>query len=305
MKKQKLLLLFSIWMLTDWASAQSFYAVRRERTLMVTAGTGSATYYGELSNPGSIINLQPNLNVGLQAFVTPRINVRAELNWFRLSGSDAQASDQARKARGLSFHTNGFEISTVGAINLFANGNRYYRRQQINLYGFAGIGLLYFNPQAELKGKTYSLEPLHTEGVSYSRVVPVIPFGLGMRVKMGPNTNIVIEGGYRKTFTDYLDDVSSRYIAPTTDPIRNYFINPNNPAYNTLTPVQPGEQNNYNAGSKRGNPNNPDSYFLLNVKVEYYLPIREGVNRRGNGLLFQKKRSSTYRYKKSGALKRR
>ncbi|MBS1487355.1 MAG: outer membrane beta-barrel protein [Bacteroidetes bacterium] len=304
MKRQKYLLLLSLLALSGLASAQSFYAVRRERTLMVTAGTGSATYYGELSNPGSVFTLQPNLNVGLQGFVTPRINIRAEMNWFRLSGSDAQASSQARKARGLSFHTNCFELTTIGAINLFANGNRYYRRQQINFYGFAGIGLLYFNPQAELNGKTYNLEPLHTEGVSYSRVVPVIPFGLGMRLKMGPNTNIVIEGGYRKTFTDYLDDVSSKYIAPTSDPIRNYFINPNNPAYNTLTSIPPGEQNNYNAGSKRGDPTHFDSYFLLNIKVEYYLPMREGYSR-GNGLLFGKKRSSMYRYKRSGGLRRR
>jgi hypothetical protein len=171
----------------------------------------------------------------------------------------------------------------------------------INIYGFGGIGLLYFNPTATYKGKSYSLEPLHTEGVSYSRVVPVIPFGLGVRLKTGPNTNIVFEGGYRKTFTDYLDDVSSKYTAASLDPVTAYFQNPNNPTYN---PAATGDVNNYTAGSKRGNPSSMDSYFLLNLKVEYYLPLNPS-GRRGNGLISGSKRKSNYRYNKRGGIKRK
>ncbi len=177
---------------------------------------------------------------------------------------------RARKKRGLSFLDNCFEASATGAINLYANGNRYYRRPMINIYAFTGIGLLYFNPTAKLNGKTYSLEPLHTEGVSYSRVVPVIPMGLGLRLKMGPNTNIVFEGGYRKTFTDYLDDVSNKYVDPASfgnNLAARYFANPNNPAYNNnFAPIPSGETNNYTTGFKRGNPKTTDSYFLLNVE---------------------------------------
>jgi hypothetical protein len=204
--------------------------------------------------------------------------------------------------RGLSFHSGNFEVSGIAAINLFENGNRYYRRPTLNIYGFTGIGFLYFNPKADYKGKSYALEPLHTEGVSYSRMVPVIPLGLGIRLKTGPNTNIVLEGGYRKTFTDYLDDVSTKYVAPSSsDPIAAYFQNPNNPAYN---PAATGNINAFKAGSKRGNPNATDSYFLLNVKVEYYLPMNPN-GRRGNGLISTGKRKSMYRYNKRGGIKRR
>lgn len=287
----------------EFSQSQSFFSIRRQRSLMLTAGTGSSTYYGELSNPGTFLKLQPNLNVGLQIYATPRISVRGELNWFQLKGSDAEANDQGRKARGLSFLSNCFELSGTGAINLFANGNRYYRRPMFNVYGFAGVGLLYYNPTAKLNGKSYSLEPLHTEGVSYSRIGIVIPFGLGVRLKTGPNTNIVFEGGYRKTFTDYLDDVSNKYVAASSDQITAYFQNPNNPAYNTLTPIAAGEVNNYTAGSKRGNPSATDSYFLLNVKVEYYLPMSSS-GKRGNGLISNKKRKSNYRYNRRGGIKR-
>jgi hypothetical protein len=288
-------------LLPDFSSAQSFFAVRHQRSLILTAGTGSSTYYGELSNPGTMLKFQPNFNIGLQKYFTSRINVRVELNWFQLKGTDLEANDEGRKVRGLSFHSSNWELSTIGAINLFENGNRYYRRSSLNIYGFGGIGLLYFNPKADYQGKSYSLEPLRTEGVSYSRFVPVIPIGLGVRLKTGPNTNLVLEGGYRKTFTDYLDDVSNKYTAPSSDPITAYFQNPNNPAYN---PAATGNINNFNDGSKRGNPSATDSYFLLNVKVEYYLPM-SGVGRRGNGLIATKKRKANYRYNKRGGIKRK
>jgi hypothetical protein len=299
-------LFFGIFiLLPEFVQAQSFYAIRHQRSLMLTAGTGTSTYYGELTNPGTLLKAQPNLNVGLQIYVTPQISVRTELNWFQLKGSDADANEPSRKIRGLSFLSNCFEISGIGAFNLFANGNRYYRRPTLNVYAFTGFGLLYFNPTAKLDGKSYSLEPLKTEGVSYSRVAPVIPIGLGVRLKTGPNTNIVFEGGYRKTFTDYLDDVSTKYADPNsfTDPIARYFANPNNPAYNTLTTIPPTEVNNYTTGAKRGNPSATDSYFLLNVKVEYYLPLQSGGRR--SGLVGTRKTKSTYRYNKRGGMKRR
>lgn len=299
-----LLFLGFLLLLPEYSEAQSFFAIRRQRSLILTAGTGTSTYYGELANPGAFGKMQSNVNVGLQLYVTPRISARAELNWFQLKGSDADSNDPGRKKRGLSFRDNCWEASFTGAISLYANGNRYYRRPNINVYAFTGIGLLYFNPKAQLNGTYYALQPMKTEGVSYNRLQPVIPMGLGLRLKTGPNTNIVIEGGYRKTFTDYLDDVSTKYTAPSSNATTAYFQNPNNLTYNNGTaPIPAGENNNFVAGYKRGNPNTMDSYFLMNVKVEYYLPISTG--RRGNGLLSGGKRKSMYRYNKRGGFKRR
>lgn len=281
--------------------AQSFFAIKQDRGLLLTAGTGTSTYYGELSNPGTILIPQPNVNVGIMKYFTPRISARAELNWFILTGSDAQANDPARKKRGLAFRSNCFELTAVGQISLYENGNRYYRRPNINFYAFGGVGFLYFNPVGDYQGKTYSLASLQTEGTSYSLFTPVLPFGVGGRLKISPNMNIAVEGGYRKTFTDYLDDVSSNYLAPSSDAATAYFQNPNNPVYN---PAAGGDLNNYNAGSKRGDPSQVDSYFLLNVKVEYYLPVREKSIRSKSGIL-RKRKSSTLRYNKRGGIKRK
>lgn len=297
----KRIILFIFISVPAMGSAQSFFAVRQDRQLVLTAGTGTSTYYGELSNPGTILIPQPNVNVGVMKYFTPRISVRAELNWFILTGSDAQANEPGRKARGLAFRSNCFELSAVGQIQLYENGNRYYRRPNINFYAFGGVGFLYFNPVGDYQGKTYSLASLQTEGKSYSLFTPVLPFGVGGRLKITPNMNIAVEGGYRKTFTDYLDDVSSNYTAPSSDAATAYFQNPNNPVYN---PAAAGDLNNYNAGAKRGDPSQVDSYFLLNVKLEYYLPVREKSLRSKSGTL-KKHKSSTLRYNKRGGIKRK
>jgi hypothetical protein len=70
-------------------------------------------------------------------------------------------------------------------------------------------------------GKVY-LKPLSTEGQGiypdkkpYKKLQPVIPVGGGVKFVLSDNLRIGIEIGIRKTFTDYLDDVSTSYPDPT------------------------------------------------------------------------------------------
>lgn len=291
-----LLALLGLVLLSESATAQSFYAIRRERAVILTAGLGTSTYFGELSLPGNVIDAKPAINLGLQYYLSRRISARAELTWFTLEGNDAEASvESGRRKRNLSFQSSNFELSVTGIVNFFPNGNRYYRRPQFNLYGFGGIGALYFNPKATYQGQKYALQPLQTEGVSYSRITPVIPFGFGARVKFGPNVNISIEGGYRITFSDYLDDVST---------VHKDISSFSNPVSAALSDRRPEVGQSLAApGSNRGNPDTKDGYFLVNVKVEYYLPWNLGGN--GNGSVYSKKRSSFYRYNKRGGMRKR
>jgi Domain of unknown function (DUF6089) len=286
------------------ADAQSFYAVRRERDLIFTFGTGNSSYFGELKDSKKFFDPKFNINTGLQLYFTNRISARAEVTWFQLSGTDATSDDASRRRRNLSFNSNNIEMSVTGAINFFPNGNRYYRRPHFNLYAFGGIGGLYFNPKSNYEGKSVALEPLHTEGVSYSRFTLVIPFGLGARIMMGPNMNLAIEGGYRKTFTDYLDDVSTVYPDPSklTSPaavaLSNRYVDDNgNPDPGRAKP-----------GDQRGNPGSKDGYFLLNAKIEYYIPgdfqIFGAGGQKRYGSFNKRRSSSMYRYNKRGKLKR-
>lgn len=292
--KNLLCLLLSLLAVSSFS--QSYYAARGERSLIFTGGLGTSSYYGDLANSSDIIGAQPNINIGLQYYFSNRIGGRVELNWFTLAGDDAKATSGGRDQRNLSFQSSNFELSAVGIVNLYAHGDRYYRRPLFNLYGFAGVGLLYFNPKAKdpLTGNLVALQPLQTEGNGYSLVAPTIPFGLGVRLKVTPQLNVAIEGGWRKVFTDYLDDVSGPSYLGTAA-----FSNPL-AARMSDKRVDPAQQGL--PGGVRGNPTSDDAYMLLNVKIEYYLPLDFGGG--GNRRSYSKKRSSMYRYNRNGRLRK-
>lgn len=293
---KKIYLITSLIAVMSFSSfGQSFYNARRERSLIFVGGMGLSTYFGELKT-GNSFDTKPTLNVGLQHYLSEHVNVRLDATWFQLSGNDAEADPAGvlgRKDRNLSFKSDNFEISGTLAFSLSSNGGRYYRRPSVNFYGFTGLGLCYFNPTTEYKGEKYSLPSILTEGVSYSTFTPVIPIGFGLRIKASRDINIAFEGGLRMTFTDYLDDVSSKTY-PTT------FASPLQQALSyrgaELTP--PGVLTD---GKVRGNPKTNDAYFLLNVKLEYYLPTDFifGNNSGHRKAQAYKRKKSNYRRAKS------
>jgi hypothetical protein len=269
------------------AEAQSFYAIRKNRNLLVGLGSGTANYYGELVNPGEHGRLKPNIAISGEYYVTNRISTRATLTWFMISGTDAKADDD-RQERNLSFRSNNIELSFTGVVNLLPVGTRFYQRTKLNLYGFAGFGLLYFNPKAEYQGKWYALAPLQTEGKSYSRFQPVIPVGFGARIKVDPFFNILIEGGYRATFTDHLDDISIRRY-PDGATLKNDLAR----ALSDRR-VEIGTQpSNPTQVGVRGNPEKNDAYFIASVTLQYYLP--KEVFQGGNRKLYNRKRKAYYK----------
>ncbi len=248
------------------AYSQSFYATRKDRNFLISIGSGTANYYGEMVNPGEFGTLKPNIAIGAEFYMTNRISIRSELTWFQLSGDDSKANDD-RRERNLSFTSNNIELAVLGAINLSPMGVRFYQRSQLNLHAFAGIGGLYFNPKAEYQGQKYALQPLQTENKKYSRVQPVIPFGMGARIKLDPFFNILVEAGYRITFTDYLDDVSVRRY-PDGALLKSDLARALSDRRVEID-TQPSDPTNVGV---RGNPKENDGYFITNITLQYYIP---------------------------------
>ena len=245
--------------------SQSFYALRRDRNFLVSLGSGTANYYGEMVNPGEFGILKPNIAAGAEYYLTNRISIRSELTWFQLSGDDKKADDD-RQERNLSFRSNNFELTLLGAVNLTPMGLRFYQRSKLNFHAFAGIGMLYFNPKAQYQGKWYALQPLETENKKYSRIQAVIPFGLGARIKLDPFFNILVEAGYRLTFTDYLDDASvTRY--PDASLLKSDLSR----ALSDRR-VEIGTRPSNPQVGKRGNPAKNDGYLITNITLQYYIP---------------------------------
>ena len=247
-------------------SSQSFYALRRDRNFLVSVGTGTANYFGEMVNPGEWGDLKPNVAIGAEYYLTNRISARAELTWFQLSGNDADADDD-REERNLSFRANCLELSALGAFNLTPMGLRFYQRSKLNFHAFAGVGLMYFNPKAKYQGEWHALHPLRTENKNYSLFQFVIPLGIGARIKLDPFFNILIEGGYRLTFTDYLDDASStRYVDVAL--LKNDLARALSDRRVEID-TQPSSPTEV---GKRGNPDENDGYFITNITLQYYIP---------------------------------
>jgi hypothetical protein len=265
------------------ANSQSFYTVRRDRSLILVAGINTSTYYGDLKDNSDIFDVRPSLTLGGLYYLSKRIGVRGEFSWVTLSGSDANSKDEGKILRNLSFTSGNYELSVVGLVNLIPQGGRFYQRPVFNVYAFGGIGGLYFNPKAELDGKKYALKPLQTEGVDYSRFAVIIPYGLGAKYKVSPFYNVVMEIGWRKAFTDYIDDVSTVFVdnESFTDPIAKQLAD-RRPEIGL--PLK-------KAGSKRGEPTNDDAYMLFSLKVEYYLPYQLGNSQRK---LYNRKRKAIY-----------
>lgn len=289
MKKCWVLVILITFILSLTAEAQSFYAMKRERKLIVSAGLNTATYYGDLKDNKDVLDARPSVSLGAMYFFTNRIGARAEFSWLSLSGSDADSDDDGKINRNLSFTSSSYEVAVTGIVNLLPQGTRFYQRPPVNAYGFVGVGFLYFNPKAELDGKKYALQPLRTEGVAYSRTTLVIPYGIGGRFQVNPFFNVCVEFGWRKTFTDYIDDVSTVYLdnESFTDPIAKKLADRRKELDPNLELM--------GAGKKRGDPTNDDAYMLLSVKVEYYLPYE----------IFNFSQNKLYKSKRKGYYKRR
>jgi hypothetical protein len=96
------------------------------------------------------------------------------------------------------------------------------RSHKVTPYIFGGIAVYHFNPYAyDSTGRKVYLHPLSTEGEGlpqypnshpYALTQLAIPFGGGIKFRISDQVVLAYEIGERKLFTDYLDDVSGRYV---------------------------------------------------------------------------------------------
>jgi hypothetical protein len=140
---------------------------------------------------------------------------KIELNFGSISGDDANAKTPFELDRNLSFHSHIYEISPQIEFNFFPFevGRIDY---PFTPYLFSGFSIFHFNPQADLNDQEYDLQPLGTEGQGingtkrYKRTQFAIPIGGGIKVSLG-RIGFGLEVGARRTYSDYLDDVSTYY----------------------------------------------------------------------------------------------
>jgi hypothetical protein len=229
---------------------------------------GATKYVGDLaSRTGNVDKANIAVGLGGQYRYNQNFTFRGDFNYNRIIGSDEHGKNAARN---LSFKTNIYELDVTAVYDIFKFEKMYRRRKRITPYALLGFGAFYYNPKTDLNGETYSLREYETEGVKYSGVNFNVHFGGGLRVKLTPQLDISVEATWRKTFTDYLDDVSTIYptdIASWDDPTRQ-----------ALSMRQEGRTYESAAGKQRGNPDSKDGYLTFGFRLAYTIKVTQQRN---------------------------
>jgi hypothetical protein len=183
---------------------------------------GCSFYNGDL-NPNGFFNEFTKMAAGAvyRRNLNTRFSERINLFIGTLYANDAQSPYAFNQERNLNFKSPVDEVSGVMEFN-FLDFDMSSKKYFYTPYLFGGIGLFRFNPQGWVNGQWVALQPLGTEGQGttgnpkppYSLIQPCIPFGFGLKVSIAQTICLNFEWGLRKTFTGYLDDVSTTYPDP-------------------------------------------------------------------------------------------
>lgn len=281
--------------LSFFASAQSITSGNGKYEFGL--GLGPLFFLGDLGgNYGEGTTLVKDVNLpltkmakGIYANVYPTewLGFRVAANHGVLEGDDAHTNtkggaEQYRKDRNLKFKSTLLEA--YFATELYPT---YFLEKfdgltgKLRPYGLLGIGMIKFNPKGEYFNSNGSsewvyLKPLRLEGQGmkeyadrkeYKLTSIEIPMGIGAKFYIKENMYVGMEILHRKTFTDYIDDVSTNYIdAQHFDPSFGYLNAEQATMANQLyyrqnfmpggTLTRPGF-----VGEQRGDPTENDSFF--------------------------------------------
>jgi hypothetical protein len=201
--------------------------------------------------------------------------INTKLTYGRLAGSDDLSTNPGRVGRNLSFRNDLVELSTRGEWYFYRHNDlgRHFRyTTKLKAYFFGGVAAFYHNPQAQYEGKWHNLRPLMTEGQDkpYSNINFSIPAGFGFYITHNRRYRFGWEIGWRTTFTDYLDDVSTTYANPEdlSSDLARALANRTNELEDLST--VPGVAN-YDAGEKRGDSSHNDTYLFTGFSFSYVL----------------------------------
>lgn len=284
MRKKLCVLLFFIVCLNSFCNDLSAQGGKKK---LYGAGLsyGFTNYLGDLDDNFTFLFTEYGVGAHIQYAVADRIHLRSTFYYGYMEAADKDAQFTTNYKRNLSFRSNVTEISLQGIVRFLKAPKGYPKRTLLNPYAFAGIAYFHFNPQAELNGTWYDLQPLGTEGQYLSGSYPEpyklwqfsIPFGGGVYIKLSRSFDLAFEMGLRKTFTDYLDDVSTAY--PDLTKLRE---KEGDVAYQlSYRGNRNGVDDSDISFLHRGNSGSLDWYAYTNVNITYFFGLSGGGGVRG------------------------
>ncbi|MGH2649099.1 MAG: DUF6089 family protein [Ginsengibacter sp.] len=255
-------LFFAFCFLPLITSAQNFHFSGR---------LGLANYQGDLKEKAITLSQAKLMgSLGVQYDLSEHITLRSYLTLTSLHADDKKGN-AAMQRRNLNFSSKIADLEVTGQYSFFDLNDKWWTP-----YVFAGIGIYHFNPYTKDTGnKKYFLKPLSTEGEgfiqgdkNYKLTQFSVPIGFGATYALNEDMRLGIEFGYRKIFTDYLDDVSKTYVDKAS------LLNARGAKAVELAyrgnEVQAGSYPP--AGYTRGSPNTKDGYYYVAITytVRYF-----------------------------------
>ncbi len=251
---QRLFFLLCLTMSLTESKAQNWH---------VSGRFGFSNYQGDLQDRSFVLS-QAKItgSLGLRYDISEHFTARAFATLGTLTASDGNNSSAELKKRNLDFQSHILDFELGAQYHIFSLNNKWWTP-----YVFAGIGLFNFDPATRTNaGDKVSLASLSTEGQGfvngrdpYSLWQFMIPFGVGAEYAITEDLRIGLELGYRSTFTDYIDDVSKGYID------QKLLLNNRGPIATEL--AYRGNETYPDAGVRRGNPDNNDSYYFVQLTI--------------------------------------
>lgn len=239
---------------------------------------GVSNYSGDLqAKPFTLDQSLFGFGAGVQYDITRNFSLTSGVSLMQVAAAD-KFNRSNLQFRNLSFQTNILEWNLLGEYTFFD-----ITRSKISPFIFAGIAAFHFDPYAfDSTGNKVYLRPLSTEGEGlteypdrkpYNRLQLAIPVGGGIKFRISDNIVLAYELGFRKTFTDYLDDVSSRYVD------RAILLAERGPkavemAYRAGE-LKGGNTNYPTAGTVRGGARYKDIYYYTGIRLSVALISRK------------------------------
>ncbi|MCC6938325.1 MAG: hypothetical protein IT226_08900 [Flavobacteriales bacterium] len=203
----------------------------------VEFGLGISNFLGELGGRNQIgspfvwdlelSQTRPAASLAYRYYLARQQSLRLRLTYGVLAGNDNLTTEPFRHNRNLNFKSDVVELSLVYELHLYREelghiydlrGVKGTKSGRVGLYFFGGVGAFYFDPRAQFNNAWVRLKPLHTEGQGlpggaedYNNIQVCIPMGVGIRRALTKQWSAGLELQYTKTFTDYIDDESTKY----------------------------------------------------------------------------------------------
>lgn len=157
-------------------------------------GIGTFNYTGDLSHRYRLTNSKPAATAFYRANMSSVVSFKIGTTFGKLGASDSKPIDAFASARGYAFNI--FLFETAGTFEYhFLDWKDEKRRLWFTPYVFTGFGIFGISGNAD-------------KNAEYSNVQAAIPVGVGFKYVINPKWYVGLEFGLRKTFFDYLDNIS-------------------------------------------------------------------------------------------------